>query len=201
MQATDAMAQINVKPLPYEYSALEPVISAKALTLHHDKHYAGYVATLNKLIAGTPFAADSVEYIMLNSTDKVFNNAAQVWNHEFYFDQFSATPKAAPEGGVANAIKTKFGSLDALKMMMRIAAADLFGSGWVWLVSDAAGSVSIVSKSNAGNPLVDGLSPLLAIDVWEHAYYVDYENGRTNSIDKIWDVIDWSVVESRFWFQ
>ncbi len=197
MSANETMAQFDVKPLPYDYTALGESISEETLKLHHDKHYAGYVANLNKLVGGTPFAAMDLEEVIETSDGVIFNNAAQAWNHEFYFDQFSATPKSAPEGALATAIEASFGSVDSLKEKMADSAAKLFGSGWVWLVVDKSGKLAIINESNAGTPLVDGLKPLITIDVWEHAYYVDFQNRRADSVAKFWDILDWSVIESR----
>lgn len=198
MQATETMAQFGVKPLPYDYTDLAPAISEQTLKLHHDKHYAGYVANLNKLVGGTTLADKSLEDIIRNSTGATFNNAAQAWNHEFYFDQFSTDPKIIPNGDLAKAIDAKFGSLEGFKEAVAASAAQLFGSGWVWVVADESGALSILNESNAGNPLTSGLKPIMTIDVWEHAYYVDYQNRRADSVSSFWNILDWDVVGARY---
>ena len=197
MSTNETMAQFGVKPLPYDYTALGESISEQTLKLHHDKHYAGYIANLNKLVGGTPFASMTLEEVIVNSDGPIFNNAAQALNHEFYFDQFSATPKSAPEGALASAIEASFGSVDVLKEKIAESALKLFGSGWVWLVVDESGKLAVVSEANAGTPIVNNLKPLLTIDVWEHAYYVDFQNRRADSVAKFWDILDWAVIESR----
>ncbi len=192
------MSQITPKDLPYAYNALEGVVSAETLTFHHDKHYLGYVNKLNELIADTPFADMSVEKIMLQSSGSIFNNAAQVVNHEFYFDQLSPQPKLEPSGQLLDAIVAKFGGFDKFKEQMHSAALSLFGSGWVWLVVDKDGEISISNQSNAGNPMTGGKRPLLTIDVWEHAYYIDFRNNRSEAVDMLWNVVDWAVMEQRY---
>ncbi len=198
MQTTNTMAQFAVKPLPYDYTDLAPAISEQTLKLHHDKHYAGYVANLNKLIEGTSLAESTLEDIIMNSTGATFNNAAQAWNHEFYFDQFSTDPRVIPDGKLSQAIDSKFGSLEQFKEAVATSAAQLFGSGWVWVVADDSGELMIVNESNAGNPLTSGLRPIMTIDVWEHAYYVDYENRRADSVNSFWDIVDWDVIGARY---
>ncbi len=198
MQTNEAQAQFDVKPLPYDYTALAPAISEQTLKLHHDKHYAGYVANLNKLTAGSEFATMTLEDIMLKSSGAIFNNAAQAWNHEFYFDQFSPSAKSIPEGKLSKAIDASFGSFDDFKAQVNSSATQLFGSGWLWVVTDDAGKLSIINESNAGNPLTSGQRPIMTIDVWEHAYYVDYENRRAESVDNFWDIVDWRVIEKRY---
>lgn len=186
-------------PLPYDEQALEPHISAETLHFHHDKHMAAYVDKLNSLIADTPFArAASLEEIILQSEGAIFNNAAQAWNHAFYFEQFNPHPKHEPEGELASAIDEAFGSVNGLKEQMEQDAVSLFGSGWVWLVADKHGRLSIVSKSNAGNPLTEGMYPLLTIDVWEHAYYIDHRNARAAAVKALWEVICWGKIEERY---
>ena len=184
--------------LPYDYAALEPYISEQTLRYHHDKHMAAYVAKTNELVQGTPFANATLEDIITTADGSLFNNAAQAWNHEFYFAQFSATPIKEPEGHLKEVINTEYGSADALKEQMNKAALALFGSGWVWLVSDAHGKLKIISSSNAGNPLRDGYYPLIAIDVWEHAYYIDHRNVRADAVKAFWHVLDWHVIDKRY---
>ncbi len=193
-----ATAIFTIVELPYAYDALEPYISAETLHFHHDKHYAGYVAKLNELIDGTHYATMTLDNIIRTSDGAIFNNAAQVYNHQFYFEQLSPTPLHHPEGALKRAIESEFGSFEALKERMTVQATSLFGSGWVWLAADNDGRLYIISKPNAATPLTDNLIPLLTIDVWEHAYYIDYRNMRRNAVDDLWRIIDWRVVEDRY---
>jgi len=180
--------------LPYPKDALTPHISAETLDYHHDKHHATYVANLNKLIEGTEYADLSLEEIIKKADGGLFNNAAQVWNHTFYFDCLSPNGGGAPTGAVAEAINTAFGSFDAFKEQFSATAVGTFGSGWGWLVKKADGSLAITSTSNAGNPMTDGDTPLLACDVWEHAYYVDYRNARPKYVAAFWSLVNWETV-------
>ena len=195
---TLATLALAVVELPYAYDALEPYISAETLHFHHDKHYAGYVAKLAELTEGTRYAAMPLEEIVLGSDGAIFNNAAQAWNHVFFFEQLSPRAKHHPTGALRRAIDDTFGSFDSLKQRMTTAATTLFGSGWVWLAADKDGRLYIISKPNAGTPLSDGLTPLLAIDVWEHAYYIDYRNARKDAVEKLWSIIDWNKVDERY---
>lgn len=190
--------KFSLTPLPYAYNALEPEISAETLRFHHDKHHAAYVAKLNALIAGTPYETMSLEEIVAKSDGAIFNNAAQVWNHNFYFATLSPTPKSEPEGALLAAIVGEFGSVDNLKKRMSEDALNLFGSGWVWLVENNEGRLSIMSGKNADTPLRYGMHPLLTIDVWEHAYYIDYRNARADAVKALWNRVDWAQVESRY---
>ena len=190
--------KFTLSPLPYAYNALEPEISEETLRFHHDKHHAAYVAKLNSLIGGTPYETMSLEDIVAKSDGAIFNNAAQVWNHDFYFATLSPNPKSKPEGALLQAIVDQYGSVDNLKAKMNEAAVNLFGSGWVWLVEDGEGRLSIMSGKNADNPLRYDKCPLLTIDVWEHAYYIDYRNARADAVKAIWNKIDWKRVEKRF---
>ena len=193
------MTPFFLTPLPYAKQALEPHISAETLHYHHGKHAAAYVDKLNTLIVGTPFAkTSSLEDIVLQSDGAIFNNAAQAWNHAFYFEQFAPKPKHKPEGELAKAIDKAFGSVEQLKEQMERDAIALFGSGWVWLAADKHGELAIVSKPNAGNPLTEGLYPLIAIDVWEHAYYIDHRNARAAGVKALWKVLCWSKIEERY---
>ncbi|MBR5493386.1 MAG: superoxide dismutase [Alistipes sp.] len=193
------MTPFFLTPLPYAEQALEPHISAETLHYHHGKHAAAYVDKLNALIADTPFAkTSSLEDIVLQSDGAIFNNAAQAWNHAFYFEQFAPKPKHKPEGELAKAIDKAFGSVEQLKEQMERDAIALFGSGWVWLAADKHGELAIVSKPNAGNPLTEGLYPLIAIDVWEHAYYIDHRNARAAGVKALWKVLCWSKIEERY---
>ncbi len=186
------------KDLPYAYNALAPVMSEETLHFHHDKHYAGYVNKLNELIEGTPYEGKTLEEIILSSEGTLFNQAAQAWNHEFFFDQFSSKPAAAPSGRLAEALARDFGSVDEFVQTLNRSAAGLFGSGWTWLVEDKEGKLALVNESNAGNPLCRGLRPLMCMDVWEHAYYIDYRNRRPDAVAAWWKFIDWKVIEKRY---
>lgn len=188
----------TVVELPYAYDALEPYISAETLHFHHDMHYAGYVVKLEELVAGTRYESMSLEDIIRESDGAIFNNAAQAWNHVFYFEQFAPHAQHDPTGALKRAIVEEFGSFEALKERMTTQATTLFGSGWTWLAADRDGRLYIISKPNAGTPLTDDLTPLLAIDVWEHAYYIDYRNMRRNSVEELWKVIDWRIIEERY---
>ena len=195
---TIATTLLAIVELPYAYDALEPYISAETLHFHHDKHYAGYVQKLAELAEGTHFQSMPLEEVIRSSDGAIFNNAAQVWNHEFYFEELSPAPKVSPSGELRRAIDAEFGSVDDLKRRMTTAATTLFGSGWVWLATDGDGQLYILSKPNAETPLTDGLTPLLCIDVWEHAYYIDFRNMRKDSVEAFWKVLDWGVVERRY---
>ena len=190
---------IELPKLPYEMNALEPHISQKTLEFHYGKHHNGYVNNLNKLIAGTPFESKSLEEIVKTAQGGMFNNAAQVWNHTFYWNCMTPNPKkTAPTGKLMDAIVRDFGSFDAFKEKFINACVTLFGSGWAWLVADKEGKLSIVQTSNAQTPLTEGLKPLLVCDVWEHAYYLDYQNLRANYVNEFWSVINWEFVESNY---
>ena len=190
--------KFTLAPLPYAYNSLEPEISEQTLRYHHDKHHAAYVAKLNALIEGTPYEKMSLEDIISKSEGAIFNNAAQMWNHTFYFDTLSLTPKSAPTGALLDAIVSQYGSVDNLKKEMNEAAVNLFGSGWVWLIKNKEGKLSIMSGKDADTPLRYGMCPLLTIDVWEHAYYIDYRNARADAVKAIWNRIDWKKVEERY---
>lgn len=184
--------------LPYGLSDLEPHISQKTLEYHYGKHHQAYVTNLNKLIKGTAFEIASLEDIVKHSEGGIFNNGAQVYNHTFYFEAFLPNGGGEPKGSLLKAIKDKFTSFDAFKEEFSKAGATLFGSGWVWLVVDSAGKLSIIKKSNAGTPLRDGYKPILTMDVWEHAYYLDTQNVRPKYIENFWSILNWGVIEKRF---
>jgi len=190
--------EFKLPELNYAKGALAPNISEKTLDFHHGKHHQAYVNNLNNLIKGTRFENDDLETIVKESDGGIFNNGAQVWNHTFYFEAFSTNPQAEPKGKLAEAIERDFGSFAKFKEDFSKAAATLFGSGWAWLVKDSSGKLKIVQESNAGNPLRDGFTPLLTCDVWEHAYYLDYQNKRPDYIEAFWNLVDWAVVEKRF---
>lgn len=179
--------------LPFDKDALAPHISAETLDFHHGKHHQAYVTNLNNLTAGTKLADSSLEEIIRTADGGVFNNAAQVWNHSFYWNCLSPTGGGEPTGDLADAITKAFGSFAAFKEQFTKAAATHFGSGWAWLVSDG-NTLSIVTTGNAGCPLREGKKPLLTCDVWEHAFYVDYRNARPAYIDGFWNLVNWDFV-------
>ncbi len=185
-------------PLPYEANALEPVISKETIGFHHGKHLQAYVNNLNAAIAGTKYEDMPLAEIVKTADGGVFNNAGQILNHEMYFLQLRA-PKAdnKPTGKIAAAIEAQFGSFEAFKDEFSKKGATLFGSGWVWLSSDKEGKLVITQETNAGNPVQRGLKPLLTFDVWEHAYYLDYQNRRPDHIAAMWQIVNWDVVNAR----
>jgi len=187
---------IDLPKLPYEMNALEPHISAKTVEFHYTKHHNGYVTKLNGLIEGTDFAKKSLEDIIKTSDGGIFNNAAQVWNHTFYWEGFSANPQTKPSGKLAEMINQTFGSFEKFVDEFNTKAATLFGSGWAWLVLDN-GKLKITGTSNAGSPLTEGHKPILTCDVWEHAYYLDYQNLRPKYIENFWELVDWKKIEER----
>ena len=184
--------------LPYEMNALEPTISQETLEFHYGKHHQTYVTNLNNLVPGTEFENASLEEIVMKSSGGIFNNAAQIWNHTFYWNGLSPNGGGAPSGALADAINAAFGSFDAFKEKFAQSAATNFGSGWTWLVKNADGGVEIVNTSNAANPMTDGKTPLLTVDVWEHAYYIDYRNARPKYLGEIWNLINWDFVAGNF---
>lgn len=184
--------------LPYKPEDLDPAISVKTIEFHYGKHHQTYVTNLNNLIKGTEFENMNLEQIVIKSDGAIFNNAAQVWNHTFYFHSFKNNGGGVPKGPLATAIESKWGSFENFKLEFSNAALTLFGSGWAWLVKDSEGNLSIVKESNAGTPVKNGLTPLLTFDVWEHAYYLDYQNRRADYIAALWTIIDWDIVSARF---
>ena len=191
--------------LPYPIDALEPAISAKTLEFHHGKHLKGYVDNLNKLIAGTEFESMSLEDIVRHSTGPIFNNAGQILNHNLYFTQFRPSTVISSEGEakvekspLGTQIIKQWGSLDAFKAEFVQKGTTLFGSGWVWLQADASGALTIGQYSGADNPVAHGLRPLLTFDVWEHAYYLDYQNRRPAHLEALWRIVDWKMVGNRY---
>ena len=197
MTTTTVSQKFSLAPLPYYKQSLEPYISEQTLMFHHDKHLAGYVAKLNELIEGTEYAYMNLEEIVCKSDGAIFNNAAQTWNHQFYFDQFSSSPLREPSGAFAEAIRSKYGNLKGLKEQMTKAALALFGSGWVWLAEDKNGKLYILPTKDADNPICHNLNPLMCIDVWEHAYYLDYKNRRADFVKEYMKLIDWNKALSR----
>lgn len=184
--------------LPYAKNALEPYISAHTLEFHHGKHHQAYVNNVNNLIAGTPFENASLEEIIQNAQGAIFNNGAQVFNHTFYFEQFSPAGCPIPKDELKAALENEFGSMESFYEQFNKTASTLFGSGWVWLVKTADGKLEIIQSPNAGCPLRDGKTPLLTCDVWEHAYYLDKQNLRPKYIEDFWKVLDWKVISERF---
>mgnify|MGYP003429685648 FL=1 len=186
----------SLPPLPYELDALAPHISKETLEYHYGKHHQAYVTNLNKLVADSDFATMSLEDVIRKSSGGIFNNAAQVWNHTFYWHCLSPNGGGEPSGKLAEAINQTFGSFAASKEQFTQAAITTFGSGWAWLVQDDKGQLSITSTSNAGTPMTNGLKALMTCDVWEHAYYIDYRNARPNYLTAFWDLVNWDFVAS-----
>ncbi|WJG08184.1 Fe-Mn family superoxide dismutase [Aliiglaciecola sp. LCG003] len=185
--------------LPYEKNALEPHISAETLEFHYGKHHATYVTKLNGLVEGTDMANMSLEEVIKNSDGGVFNNAAQIWNHTFYWHSLSPNGGGEPSGDLATAINAKWGSFDDFKAAFNDKAVNNFGSSWTWLVKKADGSLDIVNTSNAGTPITEeGVTPLITVDLWEHAYYIDYRNVRPNYLNGFWSLVNWDFAAKNF---
>ena len=193
------MGKFTLMALPYAPEALEPVISKETIAFHHGKHLAGYVNNLNGLLEGSPLAELPLEEIILKATGGMLNNAGQILNHELYFKQF-CLPNADsnPVGKLAEAIVRDFGSFEAFKEEFQKKGGTLFGSGWVWLSADKDGKLVITQEANAANPIQKGLKPLLTFDVWEHAYYLDYQNRRPDHLAALWQIVDWNIIEKRY---
>jgi len=183
--------QHQLPDLPYAADGLEPHISAETLEFHHGKHHQTYVTKLNELIPGTEHEDLPLEEIVKRASGGIFNNAAQIWNHSFYWNCLSPSGGGAPKGGIAEAITASWGSFDSFKEEFTQSAATNFGSGWTWLVKNAQGELEILNTSNAGNPLTEGKMPIFTIDVWEHAYYIDYRNARPKYIEAYWQLVNW----------
>lgn len=188
----------ELPPLPYAIDALAPHISAETLEFHHGKHHKTYVDNLNKLIPGTEFENMSLEDIVRKSSGGIFNNAAQIWNHTFYWNCLAPQGGGTPSGALASAIDKAFGSFDGFKEKFSQTAITTFGSGWGWLVKNTAGGLELVSTSNAGCPLTAAQTPLLTCDVWEHAYYIDYRNARPKYVESFWNLVNWDFVARNF---
>jgi Fe-Mn family superoxide dismutase len=184
--------------LPYKKDALAPVISAETIEFHYGKHHLAYVNNLNGLIAGTEFEKSDLETIIMKAEGPVFNNAAQIWNHTFYFESFSPQGKPLAPGTLSDAIDKSFGSFASFQEQFSKAAATLFGAGWAWLVRNNEGSLQIIQEPNAGNPMKKGLKPLMTCDVWEHAYYIDYRNRRPDYIKAFFEILDWGIIQKRY---
>ena len=186
--------------LPYAQDALEPVISRETIEFHYGKHLQTYVENLNKLVAGTEYEGMTLEEIVCKAQGGIFNNAGQILNHNLYFGQFApvAANNHAPKGALLKAIERDFGSFEAFKAEFEQKGVSLFGSGWVWLSADKDGKLVITQETNANNPITKGLKPLLTMDVWEHAYYIDYRNRRAAHLQALWSIINWDEIEQRF---
>jgi len=184
--------------LPYDLSALAPFVSEEQMDYHYNKHHASYFKKLNGLVDGKPEADMDLEKVVVKSDGAVFNNAAQAWNHTFFWDCMTPSDGGKPDGELLTAIESSFGSFDEFKEKFSASAAALFGSGWAWLAKDESGKLEIMPLSNADTPLKHGKKPILTLDVWEHAYYVDYRNRRPDFIEGFWDVLNWNFVKKRF---
>ena len=192
------MGKFSLMALPSEADALQPVISKDTISFHHGKHLAAYVSNLNALLPGSGLEEASLEEIVCKANGGILNNAGQILNHELYFGQFRGKEASPLRGGlVGSAIKRDFGSFEAFKDEFQKKGATLFGSGWVWLSADRDGKLVITQEQNAANPVQKGLTPLLTFDVWEHAYYLDYQNRRPEHLAALWQIVDWNVVEGR----
>ncbi len=191
----DKIMAFELPALPYEKTALEPHISSETLEFHHGKHHATYVTKLNGLIQGTDLESKSLEEIIKSSEGGVFNNAAQIWNHTFYWNSLSPNGGGEPSGAIGDAICTAFGSFAAFKEKFNDKAVNNFGSSWTWLIKKADGSLDIVNTSNAATPITDHLIPLITVDLWEHAYYIDYRNARPKYLEGFWNLVNWQFAE------
>jgi Fe-Mn family superoxide dismutase len=188
----------ELPPLPYADNALEPTISAETISFHYGKHHQSYVTNLNNLVPGTEFENSTLEEIIMKASGGIFNNAAQIWNHTFYWNGLTPNGQDAVSGDLATAIDAKFGSFAEFKAKFSTSAATNFGSGWTWLVKNADGSIAIVNTSNAGSPLTAGQTPLLTCDVWEHAYYIDFRNARPKYVESFWGLVNWDFVAANY---
>jgi len=192
------MAQFTLPALPYAHDALEPHISKNTIEFHYGKHHQTYVDNLNKLVVGTEFENSTLEEIVLKSSGGIFNNAAQVWNHTFYWNCLSPKAGGEPKGKLMEAIIYEFGSFNAFREKFTNMSVTLFGSGWCWLVKNSEGKLEIVQTSNAENPIRQGKTPILVCDVWEHAYYLDKQNKRPAYMDSFWQLVNWKNIEEKF---
>lgn len=188
----------ELPPLPYAKDALAPTISQETIEYHYGKHHNSYVVNLNKLVEGKEYASMSLEEIIKKSSGGVFNNAAQIWNHTFYWNSMSPNGGGEPSGDLAQAIDSAFGSFEEFKTAFNQSAATNFGSGWTWLCKNSQGKLEIINTSNAGCPITDGHTPLFTVDVWEHAYYIDYRNARPEYLNSFWKLINWDFAASNF---
>lgn len=190
--------KFELPKLPYATDALEPVIGKQTIELHYGKHLQTYITNLNNLIQGTKFENADLETIVKESDGAIFNNAGQTLNHNIYFLSFSPNGGGEPKGKLADAINAEWGSFENFKKEFVAAGVSVFGSGWVWLAKDKNGKLQITKEANAGNPITKGLVPLLGFDVWEHAYYLDYQNRRADHLAELWKIIDWNAVSARY---
>ena len=190
--------KFELPPLNYSPDALAPHISPETIEYHHGKHHLAYVNNLNNLIPGTPYEEASLETMIKKAEGGIFNNAAQIWNHTFYFATFSPSGKKEPHGTLARAIESEFGSFTGFMEAFTKAATTLFGSGWAWLSMKPDGRLTVTQEQNAGNPMRSGLVPLMTCDVWEHAYYIDYRNRRPDYIKSFWELLDWNIIGDRY---
>lgn len=201
-ESDNSRSSVNTKfekvSLPYATDALEPVISKQTIELHYGKHHQAYVDNLNKLVVGTNFENADLETVVKESDGAIFNNAGQILNHNIYFTSFKKDGGGEPKGKLAEAINEQFGSFEKFKEEFTTAGNSIFGSGWVWLAKDTNGKLSILKEGPAGNPVTSGLTPILGFDVWEHSYYLDYQNRRADHLKEIWKIIDWDVVSARY---
>ena len=184
--------------LPYANNALEPVISQRTIEFHWGKHVQAYLNNLNKLVSETSFENANLEEIIKKADGTIFNNGAQVWNHIFYFNSFSAKRGTKPSAELDKAIDEAFGSFDAFRKEFDAQATSIFGSGWMWLVKDDTNKLSLVKSGNADNPIRNNFTPILTADVWEHAYYLDYQNRRPDHLSALWDIVDWDIISERY---
>jgi Fe-Mn family superoxide dismutase len=198
MSLKEKMMEHTLPQLPYALDALSPFISKETLEFHYGKHHQTYVTNLNNLIKGTEFENASLEDIVKKSAGGVFNNAAQVWNHTFYWNSMKPNGGGAPTGALADAINAKWGSFDKFKEEFAKCAIGTFGSGWAWLVKKADGSLDLASTSNAATPLTTDAKPLMTCDVWEHAYYIDTRNARPKYLENFWNVVNWDFASKNF---
>lgn len=192
------MKRFTLPILPYEHGALAPVISRSTIDFHYGKHLQTYIDNLNKLIEGTPLEQAGLETIVKSADGAIFNNAAQTWNHTFYFNTFSPLARQKPSGKLLQALEKTWGSFEEFKKEFVTQGSAIFGSGWVWLAQTPENELVILKESNAGNPLTHDYTPLLGIDVWEHSYYLDYQNRRADHLQALWKIIDWNVIETRY---
>ncbi|MEG1573484.1 MAG: superoxide dismutase [Bacteroidales bacterium] len=190
--------EYTLPALPYTYNALEPIISERTVSFHYGKHTKTYIDNLNKLIIGTEYESKNLEEIIKTSEGAIFNNAAQTLNHLFYFGQFIPPKVEESHGDIKKAIEKKYLSIENFKKLFSSEGVSIFGSGWIWLTTDDRGNLSIEKGSNAENPLQKNLIPLLTFDVWEHAYYLDYQNRRADHLNEIWKIVNWDIIEKRY---
>ncbi|MFI3263799.1 MAG: superoxide dismutase [Rikenellaceae bacterium] len=190
--------KFSIPELRYSFDALEPTISRETLELHYGKHLQTYLDNLNNLIEDSDFSSGILDDVIYSASGSLYNNGAQVWNHIFYFNSLTPDGQDKPKGSLMQAIEFSYGTFEDFKTEFEKQGTTLFGAGWVWLSKDSNDELRITQASNAGNPLREGLTPLLTFDVWEHAYYVDYRNRRAEHLSKMWDIVDWKQVEARY---